>query len=87
MPSSYVPDIPPGTVRNPSVSDRGEFATEPDGLTIVARGDAHVADEHVRKSSDQGFPYNYSIRQGLSRKTGQFLQWMTRSPFLLSGNR
>src|SRR3982750_821564 len=36
------------------------------GLAIMVGGDAHIADEHVRKTSKIRFPYTTSWRQGFS---------------------
>jgi len=35
---------------------------------LVGRGHAHVADQHVRQTSNRGLPYTATIRQGLSCK-------------------
>ncbi len=35
-------------------------------LPVAVGGDAHVADQHVRKTSSGGFPHNAPFRQGLS---------------------
>ena len=35
-------------------------------LTVAVRRDAHVADQHVRKTSSNEFPHSVSFRQGLS---------------------
>jgi hypothetical protein len=38
------------------------------GLAITVGGDAHIADEHVRKTPFVGLAYNAPFRQGLSNK-------------------
>jgi hypothetical protein len=35
-------------------------------LAVTASADAHVADQHVRKTSPKQFPQTASFRQGLS---------------------
>ena len=38
------------------------------GVALVDRGHAHVADQHLRQTSNHGLPYTATIRQGLSCK-------------------
>jgi hypothetical protein len=35
-------------------------------LTVALRGDAHLADQHVRKTPSGRFPHSAPFRQGLS---------------------
>ena len=39
-----------------------------DRLALVGRGHAHVADQHVRQTSNHGLSYTATIRRGLSCK-------------------